>query len=136
MTRRLIFWACVILGTLAIVIAVSALLNGMWSWLPWSAESRLARTEQRADTAEADASARGLEAEGEVALAQRVETFHTQEVVIRDLTAQTVTEARSAPDATDPLDPDRLARLRAGDARLCAVSPDACAGSAPAPVDP
>lgn len=136
MTRKLLIYAAVILGALAIVIAVSALWNGMWSWLPWSAESKLARSEQARDYAEADASARGLEAAGEVAQAQRVETYHTSEVVIRDLTTQSVTEAWSTPDATEPLDADRFAGLRAGDQRLCNVSPEACPGAAPAPVDP
>lgn len=136
MTRKLLIWAGIILAALAVVIAVSALWNGMWSWLPWSAESRLANAETRADTAETDATARSLEAAGEVAQAQRIETFHTSEVVIRDLTTQSITESRSAPNANDPLDPDRFSGLRAGDQRLCDVSPEACPGFASAPVDP
>jgi hypothetical protein len=60
------------------------------------------------------------------------QTFHTREVVIRDLARQAETEARTAPDAETPLNADRVARIRAADNRLCIVAPAICAGPDPA----
>lgn len=89
------------------------------------------RLETRAATAERDASARGLEVEGERALSTRVDTYHTQVVEVRDMTARAETEARSAPDATQPLAADRAARLARHDDGLCDTRPSVC-GAAPA----
>jgi hypothetical protein len=133
---RVIWWGLGILAAIALAIILANAWNGLWSWLPWSAENRADRAEARADFAEADASARGLEVTGEREQAQRIDTYHRQEVVIRDLTAETITESRSAPDAQTPLDPDRLARLRAGDERLCMAAPSVCPGATPDPVNP
>jgi hypothetical protein len=89
------------------------------------------RQETRAETAESDASARGLEVEGERALSTRVDTYHTQVVEVRDMTARAETEARSAPDAAQPLAADRAARLARHDDGLCDTRPSVC-GAAPA----
>lgn len=78
--------------------------------------------------------ARGLEVEGEREQAARVDTYHTQVIEVRDFTARAETEARSAPDANDPLPADRARRLAAHDRRLCDTRPGAC--PAAAPVDP
>ena len=67
------------------------------------------------------------EATGNAEIAAATQTFHTREVVIRDLARQAETEARTAPDAETPLDPDRVARIRAADNRLCIVAPSICA---------
>ena len=69
------------------------------------------------------------EAVGQAEIAQATQTFHTREVVIRDLARQAETEARTAPDAETPLDPDRVARIRAADHRLCIVAPAICASA-------
>lgn len=135
-TPRIIAWGLFIVGAIALLVILANAWNGLWSRLPWSAESRADRAEAAQARAESDASARGLEVTGEREQAQRIETFHREEVVIRDLTNQTITESRSAPDANEPLDSDRLARLRAGDERLCSVRPAACASAAADPVHP
>jgi hypothetical protein len=72
------------------------------------------------------------EATGNAEIAAATQTFHTREVVIRDLARQAETEARTAPDAETPLDPDRVARIRAADYRLCIVAPSICANPDPA----
>lgn len=83
------------------------------------------------ETAASDSIARGLEVEGEREQAQRIDTFHRQEVVIRDFTSSAETSARSAPDANDPLDSDRASRLRGHDQRLCDAQPRVCGAAAP-----
>lgn len=104
---------------IGLVILVANLWNGLWSFLPWSAESRLQRSESAREYAESNASARTLESQGNAEQIQRVETFHRQEVVLRDLTEQSINEARSAPDATDRPSPEYADALRAADERLC-----------------
>lgn len=115
------------------VIAVVMFWNGIAAHIPFTAQWRANRAEAQRDHAEADAANRSLEVEGEREQAQRVETFHTSEVIIRDLTSRAETEARSAPDADTPLDPARADRLRAHDRSLC-LETGLCAAS-PA-VDP
>lgn len=66
------------------------------------------------------------EAAGNAEIAIASQTFHTREVVIRDLARQAEIEARTASDANTPLDPDRVARIRAADNRLCIVAPSIC----------
>lgn len=88
------------------------------------------RLERRAATAESDASARTLEVGGERDQAQRVETYHTQVIEVRDVTARAETEARSAPDANDPLPADRAARIERNTDSLCDARPAVC-GAAP-----
>jgi hypothetical protein len=76
------------------------------------------------------------EATGNADIAAATQTFHTREVVIRELSRQAEIEARTASDAETPLDPDRVGRLRAADHRLCSAypaicpNPDAAAGGA------
>ena len=105
--------------------------NNMWSWLPWSDERQLDRAEARADTAESDASARKLESQGQAEQVARTEAYGDLRIRVEAATAETVTEARSAPDADDPLPADRAARLRAHDRQLCDLSPGVCSTAAP-----
>jgi len=86
-------------------------------------------TEER-DRAESEAAARGLEVEGEREQAARVDTFHRQVVEIHTITAEAVSQARSAPDAEDPLETDRAVRLGDHDRRLCQLAPRSCPAAA------
>jgi hypothetical protein len=72
------------------------------------------------------------EAIGNADIAAATQTFHTREVVIRELSRQAEIEARTASDAETPLDPDRVARIRASDNRLCIVAPSICPDPDPA----
>jgi hypothetical protein len=82
---------------------------------------------RKIDRLETEVSVLEREATGNAEIAAATQTFHTREVVIRDLARQSETEARTAPDAETPLDPDRVARIRAADHRLCIVAPAICA---------
>ena len=140
--------ALLIVGAAILAIAlVSHQWNRLTAWWPWSAESRLERAERqvqdlttRLTTAEADAAARAAEAAGNADQVRRVETVHRQVIELRDVTDPVIHEARSAPDASTPLDPDRADRLRQHDRRLCELVPGVCApagsGSAAPPADP
>jgi len=87
---------------------------------------------RKIDRLETEVSVLEREAVGNAEIAAATQTFHTREVVIRDLARQAETEARTAPDAETPLDPDRVARIRAADNRLCIVAPSICASPDPA----
>jgi hypothetical protein len=81
---------------------------------------------RKIDRLENDVSVLEREAAGNAEIAIASQTFHTREVVIRDLARQAEIEARTASDANTPLDPDRVARIRAADNRLCIVAPSIC----------
>ena len=107
--------------------------NNLWAWLPWSGEARLDRAEGRADYAEGDASARRLESQGNAAQVARTEAYGDLRIRIEGERAAAVTEARSAPDATEPLAADRAARLHAADRGVCNLAGASCAAPAEAP---
>lgn len=94
-------------------------------WDPFGSQSRrLARAEAQADLARSDARARALEVEGERHARARSDELHRQAAAVEASVAHTLTEARSAPDANDPLPADRGERLRAHDRELCRLAPD------------
>lgn len=101
--------------------------DGLWSWLPWSQEARLGRAEAELDQAEADLAARKLELDLKDKQAQAVQTANDTLIQVRTATERAVTQAQGAPDAAQPVDTDRLERLRGADRRLCALAPVACA---------
>ena len=128
----------IVAAMIAAVAVVSHQWNRLTAWLPWSAESRLDRAEDQVEdlqqdlaTSEADAAARAAEAQANADQVERIETVHRQVIELRDLTNPVIHEARSAPDASTPLDPDRADRLREHDRRLCELAPDVCAAAGP-----
>ena len=125
-------WVAGIVGALFLIAAVSSVWNGLWSWLPWSAERQLEGARAQAEVATDQAEASRLTAEGEGDTIRRLDTYHHQVVTVRAAVAEGVAEAMGAPDASTPLDPDRAARLRAADRELCRVAPDlgGCAAAA------
>lgn len=132
-------WAKLALAALAVVLAVWLVTNKLdqlTAWWPWSDESRLERAETRAVKAELSAITDRLSAEAAGRQVERIET-HTREVItLREAAATAALDARRAPDAETPLDPERTERLRAADQRLCQLYAPACAGpagGAPAP---
>ena len=133
MTRTLTPLGWLIAG-IAVLMAVALIAwgwNNIWAWLPWSAEARLDRAEARVDRAEGDASARGLEAQGNAEQVRRTEAYGDIRVRVEAATAESITQARSAPDATDPIAADRAARLRDHDRQLCVIAPASCPTAAP-----
>jgi hypothetical protein len=87
---------------------------------------------RKIDRLESEVSVLEREAAGNAAITTATQTFHTREVVIRDLARQAEIEARTAPDAETPIDPERVARIRAADNRLCIVAPAICPAPDPA----
>lgn len=119
---KLILWAAAIM--LALYGANTAL-----GYVPFTPQWNAKRAVAKADQLEGQVSTLEREATGNAEIGRAVETYHTQTVVIRDLTSQAETEARNAPDAQTPLSDERATRLRAADQRLC----DATGLCGPAP---
>ena len=117
----------------ALVLVVALLGHGLGlRWDPFGlAERRLRTAEARAAAAASDAVARGLEAEGRADQARRLQHHHQQAVAVERATALATAQARSAHDASIPLDPARADRLVRHDRELCRHAPAVC-GAAPA----
>lgn len=108
------------------VIAVAVLLawgalNRLTSWLPWSTASQLERAKDARDRYQGEAVVSRLETEGERASAERVHQTHTIIIQAERAAHEAVRNAYQAEDADVPLDAARADRLRANDARLCAI---------------
>lgn len=128
-------WLAVIIGLVVAVAVVSASWGRLWSWLPWSTESRAERAEDRTARAEDQADASTLTAEGEADQVRRLDTYHHQVVTVQAVTAAAAAEARRSDDAETPIHPDRLDRLRAHDRELCRLAPSlaGCGAASDAP---
>jgi hypothetical protein len=87
---------------------------------------------RKIDRLENEVSVLEREAAGNAEIATATQTFHTREVVIRELSRNAEIDARTAPDAETPLDPSRVARIRTADNRLCEASPRHCRDPDPA----
>lgn len=121
-------------GLIAVVIAiavVSSVWNGLWAWWPGSAESKLERAQTELATTHSDATARGLESQGNAEQVARTEAYGDIRIRVAAETAQALNQAQEAPDANDPLSDERAYRLRDHDRRLCDIAPGACAAAAP-----
>ena len=120
--------------TVAALIVVAAVLgHGLGlRWDPFGlGQRRLERAEARVATADSDALARGLETEGMAGQARRLDQLHQQAVAAERATALATAQARSAHDASTPLDQARADRLVRHDRELCRLAPDICAAAAP-----
>ncbi len=118
-------WIALILAALAVILGLWAW-DGLWSRLPWSAERRLDRAEAELAEARSTLRAREIEAGARADQVRAVDAAHAVLTETRAATARAVAQSEGAPDADQPLDPDRLARLRAHDRRLCDLSPALC----------
>lgn len=127
-------WPLVLAGLLvAFILLVFVLGRFGFRFDPFNMAERRAETaEAEADYAVADADARGFEAEGEIASAQRVDAYTHLTIDVERMGAAAAAEARSEPDASDPVPLDRADRLRGFDRELCAAAPRVCE---PAPAD-
>jgi hypothetical protein len=128
-------WIKIVAGALAVMTAMAVAAHQwdrLWSWLPWSDARRLERVMDQRDRLAAQAAVQAAHIEALTEQARRVETVHRQVIELRDLTDPVIHEARSAPDASTPLDPNRADRLREHDRSLCELASGACAGPAAA----
>ena len=118
---------------LAAAVAVAAVAVGHGAGLRWDpfgiAGRRLHAAQARAVAAESDAVARRLEAEGLAGQARRLDEHHQQAVAVGRATAEAAAQARSAHDASIPLDSARADRLLRHDRELCRLAPAVCAPS-------
>ena len=118
------------LGWLAVGVAALAaavvLLGGLgFRWDPFDLDRRRAdRAEQAAAVATAEAAARSAEAAGQAGQVIRLDAAVRSTVALERATAHSIQIARTADDASTPLDPDRADRLRDHDRELCRISPD------------
>ena len=111
-------------GLLVLVVMIVGRGLGL-EWDPLGLQQRrLEAAQARAAWAEADAAARRAEVAEQAAQAAQLERRHRQILAIERATAAAVTEARSAEDANEPLDPVRAERLHAHDRELCRSAPD------------
>ena len=115
-----------LLGYIAAVLLILAGLNHAARFIPFTPQWSAHRAVAKAERLEGQVSILEREATGQAEIATATETFHTREIIIREGTAQAIAEARSAPDATTPLDSARADRLRAADERLCLDAPALC----------
>jgi hypothetical protein len=115
-----------ILGYIAAGVLALAAINHGLQYVPFSPQWSAKRSAAKADRLEARVSILERTAAGNAEIAEATNTYHTREVVIRDLTARAETEARRAPDADAPLSDERANRLRDADRRLCDASPGLC----------
>lgn len=128
------------LGWLAVVGAAFLLLliagRGLGlRWDPLHLQARRLETAQRrADQAEAQVTARALEAAARGRQIDSLDAFHRHTQAVGRATASAETRARTADDADTPLDPARAQRLRDHDRELCRLAP--AVGGCAAPADP
>ena len=121
--RTAIKW---LLIAVAFVVLLSAINYGL-SFVPFTPQFNAKRTADRAERLEGQVSTLEREATGAAEIATATQTYHTREVIVREIAAQAETEARNAPDADTPLSQERADRLRRHDQRVCDASPALCA---------
>lgn len=124
-------WLLSAIAVVAAVALIAGFWNSLWSWLPWSAEAQLNRTKTELATTHSDATARGLESQGNAEQVARTEAYGDIRIRVEGVTAESITQARSAPDANDLLSDERAARLADHDRRLCDIAPGTCEAAAP-----
>lgn len=130
---RALFPAAVRWSVLAVALVIAAVAVGRGLGLRWDpfdlSGRRLREAEARAGIATADAGARRLEIEGMAGQVRRTEHLHQQAVAVARVTAGATAQARSAPDASTPLDPARADRLLRHDRELCRLAPALCSAA-------
>lgn len=106
--------------TLAMPLIVLLLVLGVY----WKGRHDDAAQERpKTEAALARAAVAGLETQGAQASAQHVELVVRQRDAANGVVAQLMPQALKSEDANAPVDPSRLARLRAADGELCDADP-------------
>ncbi len=113
--RTVIRW---LLIAVAFIVLLSAINYGL-SYLPFTPQFNARRAVAKVAVLEGQVSSLERTAEGNATIGQAVDTYHTREVVIRDVTSQAINEARTAPDADTPLAAGRAGLFRGHDDSLC-----------------
>lgn len=119
-----------LLASIAAGLLILAGLNHAAGFVPFSPQWSAKRAAVKVENLEGQVSSLERTAEGNAAIGQAVETYHTREIVYRDATSQAINDARTAPDADTPLSDERADRLRRADGILCQSS-GLCPAAAP-----
>lgn len=107
-------------------IALLSAVNYGLSFVPFTPQFNAKRTAAAAERLEGQVSALEREATGNAEIAAATETYHTREVIYRDIQSEADREARTAPDADTPLPAERLARHLRNDERVCESATFVC----------
>lgn len=119
-----------LLGYIAAGLLVLAGLNHAAGFIPFTPQWSAKQAKVQVGNLKGEVTALQATVTGNAEIGQATDTYHTQTVVVREITAEAQAEARNAPDADTPLSDERASRLRAADERLCVAS-GLCATSAP-----
>ncbi|WEK56821.1 MAG: hypothetical protein P0Y52_09700 [Candidatus Brevundimonas phytovorans] len=120
-----------LMGAAVLLLAIAGRGLGL-RWDPFDLQQkRLDAAQAQASQAERDADARRIETAGQAQQAVRLEIHHRQNLAVERATVAAVTQARSAEDANQLLDPVRADRLHAHDRELCRLAPDLDGCAAP-----
>lgn len=111
---------------LAIPLTILAVLGAVVAWI-YHQGALGVRSEQKVAAAEDKAAVASLTTQGVKQSEQRVKITLATQQDAATLASRYRAEAEAAGDAHAPLDPDRAARLRAGDEQLCKLDPGLCA---------
>lgn len=126
-------WTLAAIAGVCLLAAAYLVLTGIGFRLDpfnWT-EARADRAEAAATRANANAAARSAEAAGARHTTRLAEQAAAERAAVDQVATRLETEARTAPDASVPLDTARADRLAAGDRRLCDRRPAACRSPAP-----
>lgn len=111
----------------AAFIALLSAINYGLSFVPFTPQFNAKRAVAKVEVLTGQVDTLQRQATGNAEIGQATETYHTREVIVREITSQAETEARNAPDADTPLTVERASRLHAADDRLCQSAPTLCA---------
>lgn len=128
LSKTAIKWLLIAVAFIALLSAI----NYGLSFVPFTPQFNAKRTAAASERLQGQVDTLTREATGNAEIGQAVETFHTREVIVREIATQAETEARNAPDANTPLTDERADRLRSHDVRLCNEFPSICAAPDPA----
>lgn len=116
-------WVLRLAALLAPIVAIAVVV--LWIWHAAGAhQAAKDRPVIAAATRQADVA--GFTAQGAQESAARVDAFQHFDLTVHDAAARAAAQAESAPDANQPLPPDRAARVAAADAELCRLQPALC----------
>lgn len=118
-THKALRWAFVCLAVVVAGFFVLNAANTVLSYIPGTSQWSGRRAVAKVERLEGQVSSLERTATGNAEIDRAKDTYHTREIIYRDIQSQADHEARAAPDASDPLPPERLARHLRNDERVC-----------------
>lgn len=124
LSPRLIKYALIGIVALGLFIFAASQWNRVWSFLPWSAESKLERLEKELAIERDKRTAREIEAIAREQAAKKSDAEHDRAAETTKQAEKLADEARRA--SNEPISDERAARLRDARKRLCDDRPSVC----------